>query len=324
MSTPRLVGTRAELTSFLAAARGPANPESLVGLVPTMGALHAGHASLMRVARDRVGDGPVVVSVFVNPLQFGAGEDLDRYPRTLEADLAVCADEGVDVVFAPDVTEVYPSWPTPPQVTVDPGPLGAVLEGRTRPGHFAGVLTVVAKLLGLVRPDVAVFGEKDFQQLALIRRMVADLCLGVDVVGAPTQRDDDGLALSSRNRYLSAAERDHALALHRALRAAQLAGASGIAAARSAALAELDTPGVELDYLALTAPDLGELETDTAQAGLAGQAVQARALVAAKVGSTRLIDNLPLTLGGPTPTPGTSATPGTPATSGEDTPCSAR
>ncbi|MEQ6902266.1 pantoate--beta-alanine ligase [Nocardioides sp. YIM 152588] len=219
MTAPHLVGTRAELAAFLAAARerGP------VGFVPTMGALHEGHASLMREARDRVGAGPVVVSIFVNPLQFGAGEDLDRYPRTLEADLEVCGREGVDVVFAPAVAEVYPSWPEQPQVTVDPGPLGDVLEGRTRPGHFAGVLTVVAKLFGLVRPDMAVFGQKDYQQLALIRQMTADLCLGVEVVGAETCREVDGLAMSSRNRYLSPAEREHALALSGALRAAQRA-----------------------------------------------------------------------------------------------------
>ena len=130
-----------------------------------MGALHEGHASLMRVARDRVGDGPVVASVFVNPLQFGAGEDLDRYPRTLDLDLKICEQEGVDIVFAPAVEEVYPSWPAQPAVTIEPGPLANVLEGKVRPGHFRGVLTVVAKLFGLVRPDVAVFGQKDYQQL---------------------------------------------------------------------------------------------------------------------------------------------------------------
>ena len=157
------------------------------------------------MARDRVGAGPVVVSIFVNPLQFGAGEDLDRYPRTLDEDLKICEREGVDVVFAPDVDEVYPGGE--PQVSVDPGPLADVLEGRIRPGHFRGVLTVVAKLFGLVRPDVAVFGQKDYQQLVLIRRMVADLCLGVDVVGAETRREPDGLALSSRNRYLDAEQR---------------------------------------------------------------------------------------------------------------------
>lgn len=193
-----IASTRDDLAKLLDPAR---RDGASVGFVPTMGALHDGHASLMRVARERVGDGPVVVSIFVNPLQFGAGEDLDRYPRTLEADLEVCEREGVDVVFAPSVDEVYPGGD--PQVTVAPGPLADVLEGATRPGHFGGVLTVVAKLFGLVKPDVAVFGEKDYQQLALIRRMSADLCLGVDVVGAPTQREPDGLALSSRKTVIS-------------------------------------------------------------------------------------------------------------------------
>ena len=196
---PALASTRDELAALLAGARTGGRS---VGLVPTMGALHEGHASLIRAARERIGDGPLVVSIFVNPLQFGAGEDLDRYPRTLEDDLDVCAREGVDIVFAPSVDEVYPGGP--PQVTVRPGPVAKVLEGKTRPGHFRGVLTVVAKLFGLVRPDVAVFGQKDYQQLVLIRRMALDLNLGVEIVGAETVREDDGLALSSRNRYLDA------------------------------------------------------------------------------------------------------------------------
>ncbi|WP_370250023.1 pantoate--beta-alanine ligase [Nocardioides sp.] len=291
---PLLVGTRAELAEALRERPGR------VGLVPTMGALHAGHASLMTRARSEVDAGPVVVSVFVNPLQFGAGEDLDRYPRTLAADLALCGDAGVDVVFAPTVAEVYPGGD--PQVTVGPGPLGEVLEGRTRPGHFRGVLTVVAKLFGLVRPDVAVFGEKDFQQLALIRRMAADLCLGVDVVGAPTLRDPDGLAMSSRNAYLSAQERQHALALSRALRAAERAAAEtgSVAAARAAAeavLADAAARGeIELDYLALTTPDLEPLSDDPSAAVL-DPGTPARALLAARVGTTRLIDNIPLRIG---------------------------
>ena len=176
--TPPVASTRGELAALLADRRGA---RQQVGLVPTMGALHEGHASLIRVARDVVADGPLVVSIFVNPMQFGPDEDLARYPRTLDRDLAMCAAEGVDVVFAPSVDEVYPGGE--PQVTVEPGPLATVLEGRTRPGHFRGVLTVVAKLFGLVAPDVAVFGEKDYQQLTLIRRMVADLCQGVQVVG---------------------------------------------------------------------------------------------------------------------------------------------
>jgi pantoate--beta-alanine ligase len=286
VTAPVLASTRGELVGLLAQRQGP------VGFVPTMGALHEGHATLMREARSRTGGGTVVASVFVNPLQFGAGEDLDRYPRTLPDDLEVCGREGVDVVFAPSVEEVYPGWPAQPQVTVEPGPLGSVLEGATRPGHFRGVLTVVAKLFGLVRPDLAVFGQKDYQQLVLVRRMVDDLCLGVDVVGAETVREPDGLALSSRNRYLDDDQRRTALALSRALRRAQDEAARGAGAALDAARAELDAePGVDLDYLVLTAPDLAELPADVPD-GTPG-----RVLVAARVGTTRLIDNLPLTLG---------------------------
>ncbi len=286
---PLLAHTREELDALLSDARGGGRR---VGLVPTMGALHEGHASLVRAARDEVQDGPVVASIFVNPLQFGPTEDLDRYPRTLDDDLKICEREGVDLVFAPAVEEVYPGWPTPPQVTVEPGPLGTVLEGKTRPGHFRGVLTVVAKLLGLVRPDVAVFGQKDYQQLVLIRRMVEDLCLGTDVVGAETVREPDGLALSSRNRYLDTDQRLEAVALSRALRAAQVDAERGLDAALGAARAALRaTHGVDLDYLVVTDPDLGELPP------VLPPGTEARILVAAKVGSTRLIDNLPLTLG---------------------------
>ncbi|MEU1130907.1 pantoate--beta-alanine ligase, partial [Streptomyces sp. NPDC005900] len=185
-------------------------------VVMTMGALHEGHASLIRAARRIAGpDGEVVVTVFVNPLQFGAGEDLDRYPRTLDADLKIAEQAGADTVFAPGVDEVYPGGE--PQVRVSAGPMGTVLEGATRPGHFDGMLTVVAKLLHLTRPDVALFGQKDAQQLALIRRMVRDLNFPVEIVGVPTVREDDGLALSSRNRYLSPDERRTALALSQAL-----------------------------------------------------------------------------------------------------------
>ncbi len=220
---PLVARTRAELVDALAATR---DRGGRVALVPTMGALHAGHAALVDEARARVTEtDAVVVSVFVNPLQFGAGEDLDRYPRTFEADLEVCREHGADVVFAPGVDEVYPGGD--PQVTVEPGPLGSVLEGATRPGHYRGVLTVVAKLFGLVRPDVAVFGQKDFQQLVLIRRMVSDLCLGVDVVGAETVREESGLALSSRNAYLDQTQKQLALALSRALRAGAAAGPEG-------------------------------------------------------------------------------------------------
>ncbi|MGG8408140.1 pantoate--beta-alanine ligase, partial [Streptomyces sp. 12297] len=185
-------------------------------VVMTMGALHEGHATLVRTARAVAGPGgQVVVTVFVNPLQFGAGEDLDRYPRTLEADVKLAEAAGADVVFAPAVDEVYPGGE--PQVRITAGPMGTRLEGATRPGHFDGMLTVVAKLLNLTRPDTALFGQKDAQQLALIRRMAADLNFPVEITGVPTVREDDGLALSSRNRYLSAPERRTALALSRAL-----------------------------------------------------------------------------------------------------------
>lgn len=283
---PVLAATREELTDLLAEARAEGR---LVGFVPTMGALHDGHASLMRTARERVRDGLVVVSVFVNPLQFGAGEDLDRYPRTLEADLDVCAREGVDIVFAPGVDEVYPGGE--PRVTVDPGPLATILEGRTRPGHFRGVLTVVAKLFGLVRPDVAVFGQKDYQQLVLVRRMVLDLNMGVEIVGAETVREPDGLALSSRNRYLGEEERTASVALSRALRAAQENAGYGLATALDEARAALRAHLVDLDYLAVTDPDLGDLPDDVPDG------TPARILVAARLGSTRLIDNMPLVLG---------------------------
>ena len=275
--------TRAELQHALAE-----RPGARVAFVPTMGALHEGHLSLMRRARTEVGpDGVLVVSVFVNPTQFGPGEDLDRYPRTLAADLEACASAGVDVVFTPSVEEVYPLGLSG-NVTVDPGPLAGVLEGASRPGHFAGVLTVVAKLFGLVRPDVAVFGEKDYQQLTLIRLMAADLCLGVEVVGAETVREPDGLALSSRNRYLDTDARLDAVALSRALFAAREAAPGGAGAAIASARAELRrTHLVDLDYLEITAPDLGP----------APETGSARMLVAARVGSTRLIDNIALELG---------------------------
>ena len=285
MTRPVVARTRAELAGALAPRRAAGHR---VGFVPTMGALHAGHASLLDVARDTVGGGPVVVSVFVNPMQFGPGEDLDRYPRTLDADLELCAGHGVDVVFVPAVDEVYPGGE--PQVTVEPGPLAALLEGRSRPTHFRGVLTVVAKLFGLVRPDVAVFGQKDYQQLALIRRMVADLCLGVDVVGAPTVREPDGLALSSRNRYLEPEQRLQAVALSRVLQAGAHAAPYGVDAVLGSARVELRRAhGVDLDYLEVRAPDLGPAPIEG----------EARLLIAARVGATRLIDNTAITLGRP-------------------------
>jgi pantoate--beta-alanine ligase len=295
MSTrPGLARSREELAGLLAPARADG---SLVGYVPTMGALHEGHASLVREARARVGEGGrVVVSIFVNPLQFAPGEDLDRYPRTLETDLELCAAEGVDVVFAPSAEEVYPggvsAGETSETVTIDPGPLAAELEGRSRPTHFRGVLTVVAKLFGLVRPDVAVFGQKDYQQLVLIRAMAGNLCMGVEVVGAETVREADGLALSSRNRYLDAEQRYEAAALSLVLRAAQESARWGHEVALESARAELRrTKGVDLDYLELRAADLSPLPAEVPDG------TQARILIAARLGSTRLIDNLPITLG---------------------------
>ncbi|WP_086801630.1 pantoate--beta-alanine ligase [Streptomyces caniscabiei] len=305
-------------------------------VVMTMGALHEGHATLVRTAREIAGDaGEVVVTVFVNPLQFGAGEDLDRYPRTLDADVELAEQSGADVVFAPSVDEVYPGGE--PEVRITAGPMGERLEGASRPGHFDGMLTVVAKLLHLTRPDVALYGQKDAQQLALIRRMVRDLNFGIEIVGVPTVREPDGLALSSRNRYLSTGERRTALALSQALfagrdrhaaqealrararevpasraraealsaigesRAAADAHAmaksapGGPAAVRAAARLVLDEalrmkPPLTLDYLALVDPsDFTDIPDD-----FTGEAVLA---VAARVGTTRLIDNLPLTFG---------------------------
>ncbi|MGY1812951.1 pantoate--beta-alanine ligase [Blastococcus sp. SYSU D00820] len=280
LTTPAVAETTADLAALRTRLPGP------VALVPTMGALHEGHRTLVRAARERAGS--VVVSVFVNPTQFGPGEDFDRYPRTWDADLAALAEEGADAVFHPPVGEVYP--PGAVGVTVDPGPLGGVLEGAVRPGHFAGVLTVVAKLFGLVRPDLALFGEKDYQQLTLIRAMARELALPVQVVGVPTVREDDGLALSSRNRYLSAEQRATAAALSRALRAGADAGPLGSAAVLAAAREVLATaPDLVPDYLELTDPDLGP----------APAAGPARLLVAARAGSTRLLDNVPVTLGAP-------------------------
>ena len=275
---PAVAGSVAELRELRAALPGP------VALVPTMGALHEGHRALVRAARERAAS--VVVSVFVNPTQFGPGEDFDRYPRTWDADLAALAEEGADLVFHPEVDDVYP--PGALGVTVDPGPLGSVLEGAVRPGHFAGVLTVVAKLFGLVRPDVALFGEKDYQQLTLIRAMARELALGVEVVGVPTVREDDGMALSSRNRYLDPAQRAAAATISAALRAGADAGPRGADAVLAAARAVLATePSLLQDYLELTDTDLGPAPT----------AGPARLLVAARAGTTRLLDNIAVTLG---------------------------
>jgi pantoate--beta-alanine ligase len=262
-----------------------------VVLVPTMGALHHGHRVLLRRARDLAGRrGSVLVSIFVNPLQFGEAADLDRYPRTLDDDVRVCAEEDADLVFAPDSSVMYPR---PQLITVDPGPLGRRLEGESRPGHFAGVLTVVLKLFQLTAPDLAVFGEKDAQQLVLIRRMAADFDLGIEITGVPTVRDDDGLAISSRNRFLSGPERHTALLLSAALRAGREAAPGGPAAVLKTAgevLGQAADPPLRLDYLALVDQDTFEPVPDEFTG-------EARLLVAARVGATRLIDNTPLRLG---------------------------
>ncbi|WP_338774605.1 pantoate--beta-alanine ligase [Nocardia vulneris] len=253
-----------------------------VTFVPTMGALHDGHLALVEAARKN--DAECIVSIFVNPLQFGASEDLDRYPRTLTADLDRLRAAGVRLVFTPTLVGMYP---TGPRTTVTPGPLGAELCGATRPVLFGGMLTVVAKLLQITRPHAAFFGEKDYQQLVLIQQMVHDLNFDIRIVGVATVREPDGLALSSRNRYLDATERISATALPTALQAGARVRDRGPTAVLDAARAVLDAAaGVEVEYLELRDPDLGP----TPSSG------PARLLVAAHVGSTRLIDNISLTL----------------------------
>ncbi|MDQ3388549.1 MAG: pantoate--beta-alanine ligase [Gemmatimonadota bacterium] len=259
-----------------------------IALVPTMGSLHEGHLSLIDRARERADR--VAISIFVNPLQFGAGEDLDRYPRDLERDLALAEERGADLAFAPDEGEMYPSGP--PLITVVPAPeMEGALCGATRPGHFRGVLTVVAKLFCLLSPAVAVFGQKDYQQSVLIRRMVDDLGFGVEIDVAPIVREADGLALSSRNVYLSPDEREKALSLARALSAAGALYASGERSGevlRSALGSHLDASGVSIEYAEIVDPT-----TLTPVACVREGSVCA---VAVRVGKTRLIDNIILHL----------------------------
>ncbi|WP_286671670.1 pantoate--beta-alanine ligase [Mycolicibacterium gadium] len=255
-------------------------------LVPTMGALHEGHLTLIRSAK-RVQGAVVVVSIFVNPLQFGANEDLEAYPRTVETDLAALRDERVDIVFTPTAADMYPDGM---RTTVHPGPLGAELEGASRPTHFAGVLTVVLKLLNIVHPDRAFFGEKDYQQLTLIRQMVLDLDVATQIVGVPIVREPDGLAMSSRNRYLDDVEREQAGALSAALLAGMYAAGEGATAALDAARAVLDeVPAIDLDYLDVRDPMLGP----------APSVGMARMLVAGRLGRTRLLDNIAIDIGLP-------------------------
>lgn len=275
----KVVRTKAELRAELAGLTGRR------ALVMTMGALHGGHLALVEAARQHADH--VVVSIYVNPLQFGPGEDFAAYPRQLEADVALLADKA-DLVFAPSDAEMYPQAPL---VRLDPGPVARVLEGATRPGHFAGVLQVVNKVMNLVRPDVAVFGQKDAQQLALIRTMVRDLDMGIEILPVPIVRDSDGVARSSRNTYLTTQERTEARTLSQALAAGRAAAGDGPAAALAAADAVLaGVVAIRRDYLVLVDPTTFQPVTANARVGLLA--------VAAWVGSTRLIDNMLVEFGG--------------------------
>ncbi len=293
MTDPIVARSRAELDAARASLAGT------VALVPTMGALHEGHHSLLRKAKRNADH--TVVSIFVNPLQFAPTEDLDRYPRSFDDDLRMCADEDVAIVFAPTNDVMYPSLPA---VRVCAGAMGERFEGASRPGHFDGVLTVVAKLFALTRPHKAVFGRKDAQQLALVRRMVADLDLGVEVLSVPLVRDRDGLALSSRNKYLSAEEREAALILPTTLSTTAQALADGASPAQALTIARAliaSTDGVVLDYVALVDPDTFDVIADVP----GGDDVDRKAIlaVAARVGTTRLIDNVDVTLRAATSAP---------------------
>jgi pantoate--beta-alanine ligase len=281
----RIVRTVAGVRARVAEAR---RAGARVGLVPTMGAFHAGHEALMRTARERCD--LVVVSLFVNPTQFNEAADLDAYPRTESSDAAIAERLGVDVLFAPSVLEIYPAG-FATQIAV--GGLSTVLEGAERgPGHFAGVCTVVCKLFNIVGPDVAFFGQKDAQQVVVVRRMTRDLNLPVRIQTVPTVREADGLALSSRNARLGAAERERATALHAGLEAARVAlgdGGRDARAAEAAGVAAMRAAGVEPEYLAIVDADtLEPVQPDGAQRVLV--------VVAARVGPARLIDNLPLDL----------------------------
>ncbi|MFV8395547.1 pantoate--beta-alanine ligase [Corynebacterium hindlerae] len=270
-----------EIQRVTSALRKTARP---VVLVPTMGALHAGHISLVKAAQ-RIPGAVVVVSIFVNPLQFAEGEDLDAYPRTLEADVEKLRAAGADAVFAPTPREMYPNGP---RTVIHPGEVGTILEGASRPTHFAGVLTVVNKLFQITHCSHAIFGEKDYQQLIVIQQMVTDLNLDVQVIGAPIVREADGLAMSSRNTYLSADERELALTLSAALTSGAYVAGKGPDAVVAAARAVIDAvPSIELDYLDLRGPNLGAVDPEGAN----------RLLVAARVGTTRLIDNIGIDFG---------------------------
>jgi pantoate--beta-alanine ligase len=283
-STPRVIDTIAGMREAVAAERAAGRT---IAFTPTLGALHDGH--LAHVVRAAELADIRVVSIFVNPTQFTQPEDLERYPRTLEADVARLAEHGVDYVFAPDTAQMYPSGPT--QVTVRAGDVGGTFEGKSRPGHFDGVLTVVAKLFGIVTPDVATFGQKDAQQLFLVQRMVADLDFAVRIEAIETVREDDGLAMSSRNRFLSPGERRAARVLSAALEACASASERGIDAALAAAQGALVGEDLlDLDYFAVVHPTTVPPVDDDHR----GPAI---AIVAGRFGATRLIDNLPVRIG---------------------------
>jgi pantoate--beta-alanine ligase len=276
-----IVRTVAELRAQVRAWRAEGH---VVGFAPTMGALHEGHLSLVRLAKAEAGR--VLASVFVNPTQFGPNEDFERYPRDEAGDARLLASAGCDLLFAPTVAEMYPPGAA---TTVTVAGVSEPLDGAARPGHFAGVATVVAKLLNQAQPDLAVFGEKDYQQLQVIQRMVRDLDLPVRVIGAPTVRDHDGLALSSRNAYLTAAERPIAGKLNLVLRdaAKALAAGAGTAPTEAAAIRALKDAGFQsVDYLETRAAE------DLRRLGPGPVDAPARVLVAARLGATRLIDNM--------------------------------
>jgi pantoate--beta-alanine ligase len=282
--TPGQLHVHSGLDDMVATTRALRAVGRKIALVPTMGALHDGHRQLMRTARRLPGT-VLAASIFVNPLQFGPNEDFDRYPRPLEQDLEACGEERVELVLTPSREDMYPGGP---EVTVHPGPLGDELEGAARPGHFAGVLTVVSKLFNIIRPDYAVFGEKDYQQLTLIRKLVRDLNHDVKIIGVPVVRDVDGLARSSRNTYLDDDQRTAAVTLSAALAAGARVSAGGADVVLESARAVLDKePLVTVDYLELRGNDLGPAPSHG----------EARLLVAARVGSTRLIDNAQVVLG---------------------------
>jgi pantoate--beta-alanine ligase len=278
----QVISTTAEMR---AACRNRRSTNPKLGLVPTMGALHEGHLSLVRAARNTCD--MVAASIFVNPTQFGPSEDLARYPRTLESDCELLKSEGVDVVFAPSAAEMYPTGGL--STYVDPGEIGTRLDGRSRPGHFRGVATIVSKLFNIVQPDRAFFGQKDAAQVAVLRAMVRDLDIPVEVVVCPTVRDADGLALSSRNRFLSPEAREEALSLIHALRCAENAVHRGVRDAVSLVgkmRHHLSSPKIQIDYA-----EVVDRDTLVSQHQVNNNTLLA---IAASIGDTRLIDNLPI------------------------------